>query len=262
MITINGYKLEPTIFPDKTSQVWKLPKHVLDAAQHFITWHYQSEQELMHLAQLKQLIDLTNAKDKAAYLYMPYLPYARQDKYPGNNSSWSLSAFAKILNSLEFDSINVLDAHNPSRSVSLIDGLVNVPPFVFHSKVIDHVQPEIIIFPDLGAYNRYPHLHHLTYAMAEKERDAASGKIVKYTIDGTDFTKYKTALVVDDLCDGGATFLKLREALPVGFNLALAVTHGVFSKGTHELYCAGYRMFTTDSYMDSADKNFVTIIEA
>ena len=43
-------------------------------------------------------------------------------------------------------------------------------------------------------------------------------------------------LVLDDICDGGRTFIELAKATSgIQFDLQLAVTHGIFSKGREEL---------------------------
>jgi ribose-phosphate pyrophosphokinase len=63
-------------------------------------------------------------------------------------------------------------------------------------------------------------------------------------------------LVVDDLCDGGATFLALADALAdVVADAGLYVSHGVFSKGLDALLGRYGRIITTDSILDpSADR--------
>jgi ribose-phosphate pyrophosphokinase len=246
VITINGYKLQPTIFPDGTSQVWQLPTWLLQSMEYWVDWRYENESELLQLIQLKTLTGIC-----PWYLYVPYLPYARQDKDIDNNASWSLHSFASVLNLLECDSVTALDAHNPFAAKKLIKNFVNKPIYDIHAKVLDQIKPDIIIFPDKGAYDRYPHLHNYPYALCRKQRDQATGRITKYEIDQTDLTKYATALVVDDLCDGGATFLMLMKELPIGLNTSLFVTHGVFSKGTADLFNAGYRIICTNSFIKS-----------
>lgn len=64
-------------------------------------------------------------------------------------------------------------------------------------------------------------------------------------------------LIVDDICDGGATFIStvdaLKKALPHLFSrgkvdITLFVTHGIFRNGTDALYDSGItRIITTDS---------------
>ncbi len=71
-----------------------------------------------------------------------------------------------------------------------------------------------------------------------------------------DNLKGKTPIVVDDICDGGATFLALAQKLKLsGANKPyLFVSHGIFSKGTSELLRWYERIGTTNSIrVKSAD---------
>ena len=58
-------------------------------------------------------------------------------------------------------------------------------------------------------------------------------------------------VVVDDICDGGRTFIELLKASPTldcGKSLSLFVTHGIFSQGTKPLFDAGFQFIgRTDS---------------
>ena len=51
--------------------------------------------------------------------------------------------------------------------------------------------------------------------------------------------KYSSLIVVDDICDGGYTFIQLAQVIKeeYGFtgDLHLVVTHGIFSKGFDDL---------------------------
>ena len=65
-------------------------------------------------------------------------------------------------------------------------------------------------------------------------------------------------LVVDDICDGGGTFLLLAEALRkagIDNNLELYVSHGIFSKGTDIIYKSFYPIYTTNSFFRGYDSN-------
>lgn len=84
------------------------------------------------------------------------------------------------------------------------------------------------------------------------------GHITDYKIysNGFDMTN-KKLLVIDDICDGGGTFVLLANELkkhnPTRFSLF--VTHGIFSKGVEVLYDAGYSsVITTDSLFDEGRK--------
>jgi ribose-phosphate pyrophosphokinase len=66
----------------------------------------------------------------------------------------------------------------------------------------------------------------------EKQRDPSTGKISTTTVNSPDLTG-KTAVITDDICDGGATFIGIAKQLRSlnCQNIILYVTHGIFSKG-------------------------------
>jgi len=57
-------------------------------------------------------------------------------------------------------------------------------------------------------------------------------------------------LIVDDICDGGGTFLGLAEELKEcnSGDLYLAVSHGIFSKGSQTLLDNFKSIYSTDSF--------------
>lgn len=238
MIYLNGKVVTPTIFPDNTSQVWniKVPDEYA-----IITWDFQTESEFIHVAQLKELLDYYNIP---ATLFMPYLPYARQDKHVSNNTTFSLKTFAALLNSLNFKRVSLYDAHS-RVALNLINNSKDIfKPDKIHG-VIELLKVNLIIYPDTGAYKRYlPHILMGYARLAEKVRDE-NGKIIKHTIEGN--VPEKEVLIVDDICDGGATFISLAKLLKEKGveKIYLYVTHGIFSKGLRVLKEAGIeRIFT------------------
>ena len=56
-------------------------------------------------------------------------------------------------------------------------------------------------------------------------------------------------LIVDDICDGGGTFIGLANELKNknAGKLYLAVSHGIFSRGFDDLEKCFTKIFTTDS---------------
>jgi ribose-phosphate pyrophosphokinase len=78
-----------------------------------------------------------------------------------------------------------------------------------------------------------------TVIYADKKR--VDGEVVGHMLDGTlDYPMYadQNIWVVDDLCDGGATFISVAKLLRSQYTFAqlnLYVTHGLFSKGKEEL---------------------------
>ena len=149
MITVDGHKVTPTIFPDKTSQVWRLPEEVLSAESNVIIWDFESENELMHLAQLKELLDAYDDRKRDINLHIRYLPYGRQDKPTANDSTFALRAFAKQLNSLHFSEVEIFDPHS-SIAIAEIRNSKAIDPFPEIAKALVDTAG-VTCFPDAGA---------------------------------------------------------------------------------------------------------------
>jgi len=256
MLKLNGLKITPTIFPDKTSQVWKIPLPDDYNAPITIYWEFESESEFMHLAQLVNLLRYSGYFTIS--LYMPYLPYGRQDKNMSNNSTFALSTFARLINSLDILEITVIDAH--SDSYKLIKRCKNIYPEKEIGKVLELVDPHILAFPDTGACVRYSSHFQYPVVVGHKVRNQETGYIEKYDIDGSN-PKGRDVLIIDDICDGGMTFILLaKELLNHGArSVNLYTTHGIFSKGVRVLKDAGIsRIFTfKGEVFESKDTNFL-----
>lgn len=233
MITANGIKITPTIFPDKTSQVWKIDESILKSSPVDIWWEFESEAELLHLAQLKTLLDHFNCSSR---LHIPYLPYARQDKDISNEATFALHSFMDLLNSLCFEAVTSFDAHS---SVSKgIFNFVNIDPILSIKDAMNDARPDCVVFPDKGAMDRYK-IVGIENVFAQKTRDQSTGEITGTFI--TESVKGKKCLIIDDLCDGGMTFIKLSQLLIANgaIEVDLYVSHGLFTKGIQVLTDAG-----------------------
>lgn len=120
------------------------------------------------------------------------------------------------------------------------------------------VNPEdygLVVYPDESAEERYRYtsISDLPNLTCKKVRDQQTGQIVDYAVPPVLFRKEgPRMLVADDICDGGATFIKLAEKYrfkELEVKVDLCVTHGLFSNNAIErLHEAGYdRLFTTNS---------------
>lgn len=239
MIKLNGHLITPTIFPDKTSQVWKIPKSYFKKKENLVFWEFENETEFLHIAQLKVLLDVQFGLGRAI-LELPYLPYARQDKEITNESTFALYPFALLLNSLRFSEVQVVDPHNLRLSQHLINNLSYSRPDVNAWLESLRAKP---VYPDAGALKRYdgnPKSVH-----CEKVREPLTGAITGLKVIGK--VKHINYLIVDDLCDGGRTFIEVAKKLyELGAKeVHLLVSHGIFSKGLEPLREAGIkRIFT------------------
>lgn len=247
MITINGIKITPTIFPDETSQVWKLPKEIFEAPSLKIDWRFEEEREIIDLYGISQLY-----MGGFVHLHIPYLPYARQDKPIDNDSTFNLAVFAELINNLYFDLITSVDVHNPAATKTLINDFANIHVCQFHKEIIERVQPNFIIYPDYGAECRYK-IPNISKIVFHKRRNAATGEIIAhFFVNDFNIKPGQKFLIIDDICDGGATFIgitkELRKHAPDA-DISLCVTHGLFSKGRKVLEDEGIKIFTTNSLL-------------
>lgn len=244
MITVNSHELTPTVFPDGTSQIWNLPHDIITAQDLVVDWRFESERELIDLFSLR-FLNLT----AHLHLYMPFLPYGRQDKIVANHNAFNLRVFGDMLKNLNALHVETLDAHNPALSAAY--GIENIQVTHFHKRLIDDIEAECLVFPDSGAANRYKH-DFPNQLIFEKTRDSATGEITGHHISCTigDTEGPKRFLIIDDICDGGATFISVARALNIRnpkCKINLFVTHGIFSKGREHLEQHGINLFTTDS---------------
>lgn len=249
------HKVIPTIFPDGTSQVWKLPLEGFKYDVNKIIWYFQSEAELIHLIQLVQLLEEYDINSPE--IYIPFLPYARQDKIISNQSTFALNTFMQIImNAFNFEHvISSLDIHNDDETT----GLLNYSASPYIKMAIDESDANVIVYPDAGAATRYQSkFDGIPYVILEKDRDQETGYIRGMKFSEETFhvdIEGKRLLIVDDICDGGATFIGAAKLLCEHEidKLVLYVTHGIFSKGHHPLVMAGIsELYTTKSLIKNS----------
>lgn len=236
MIKLNGIEVRPTIFNDKTSQVWKLPI-IYTNSPNIIDWDYENESEVFHIYQLIHLLD--ESSYTLTQLNIPFLPYGRQDKGVRNDSTFALLSFIKLLQPFSHClSIHTLDAHNPKVLPLMFN---NTIPNDQIRQTIASTNPDIICFPDRGASNRGYDTFGLDSFILDKKRNQSTGEIEGLEYNGTLDLKAKSVLILDDLCDRGGTFMKACDLLKyLGVSkVYLFTTHGIYSGGTSIIFEAG-----------------------
>lgn len=248
MIYLNGTPVNTTVFPDNTSQVWKLPQEILENKEiSRVKWQFSHEGEFMQLAQLKDLLD-NNAVP--ATLELSYLPYGRQDKGINNTATFALHTFSRLLNSLNFLAVFCHDPHSDFGKLA-IKNFRPIYPTDQVLSVMSENSIDILCYPDKGAVTKYTEIFKcVPFVYGNKIRDQLTGNILSYELVGD--VKDKNVLIVDDICDGGMTFKLLAKELLAASakSVVLFVSHGIFSKGTRTLLESGIsRVFTPDGEM-------------
>lgn len=228
MIKLGDYVVTPTIFPDGTSQVWKIPEEVLKANS-CVVWEFENESELSHIIQLGYLMQL---HWHHVSLSMPFMPYGRQDKAIANDATFARNVIVKILR-MVYHNLFTLDNH--SLDIFVQSSKPDLKPTFLACK------PDLVCFPDEGASKRGYETFYCNKIILEKDRDQLTGEIkgLKFTDSGV--TAGSTVLIIDDICDGGRTFIEASKLLKgVGVKeVYLYTTHGIYSKGTQILFDSG-----------------------
>lgn len=176
-------------------------------------------------------------------LYCYYLPFSRQDRITDLSEPFSLKVICDLINSMQFNKVITLDNHSDVSS-ALLHNNIDLDSVEFIQKVLDNSSYQTICSPDAGALKKtYKLLSKLEgdydLIRADKVRDLKTGEISNTTIYGE--CKHKDILIVDDICDGGRTYIELAKALfDNGANkVGLLVSHGIFSRGLEPLREAG-----------------------
>lgn len=190
------------------------------------------------------------------HLHMPYIPYARQDRVCNAGEALSIKAVARLINAQKYAAVSVVDPHSPV-SVALIDRVQVSDQFDVFEDIKSDWCNWTIVAPDMGASKKCEDFAKRVGAKDvmyfNKTRDLATGKITGMSILNPQIlTPDSKLLVLDDICDGGRTFVELFNVvngLRQEFDtIELAVTHGIFSAGVEVLTRPFDRVHTTNSF--------------
>ena len=166
-------------------------------------------------------------------LVLPFVPGARQDRLNSSGDYlFTAKSVSKEINMRHFPKVIVVDPHSEVAS-GLIDRCEPV-----HASCFKTDEYGAVVSPDAGAEKRamaFAKFLGVQLIHGWKSRDVATGKIsgfgMEYILD-----LKKKVLVVDDICDGGGTFIGLSEVMRErGIKADLFVTHGLFTQGTEAL---------------------------
>jgi len=201
---------------------------------------------------------------KTIKLYVPYFIGARSDrKFVYGGVNYIKNVIAPIINSQNFDSVTVLDPHSDvlEACINNFNKINNFNLVKFALTDIDNkngAQNRIcLVSPDAGAYKKIfdvaTHFNIDNIITATKVRDIKTGKIIHTEVPDIDKTKDFKYVIVDDICDGGRTFIEIAKAIKEkdeNAKIYLIVTHGIFSNSFYELSKLFEKVYSTNSYSD------------
>lgn len=230
------------------------------------------------------LVDALRRHRISIYIVQVYYLYgARQDRVEPKGSALPLSVVGSILSTAR-TTIRILDPHTDAIEPYITMGckykplypvieFLNIPNIFENLYGVEKPSEEVYFyFPDQNAYKKYSSLIKLVLEQlkvkdvalnlcyGEKIRDSKTGKITDYKPVNLPNETPKLIIVVDDICDGGTTFVKAAEVLELRYPKVpriLHITHPLFTKNALEklvlLYdkIVCYQTVTPDTEVDT-----------
>lgn len=225
----------------------------------------RNSDDIMRLLMLTDALRRMMPARAPLHLRIPYVPYARQDRVCNPGEALSAQVFSRLINAQGYDSVAILDPHSDVIG-ALLERVRIIQPSVPAAALA--ARPEFaaglaLVCPDAGARKRTRAVakalgaQHIVHA--DKQRDLASGRILEMTLAGP--VPDLPLLVVDDICDGGATFVELAAVLRRHTDrpLSLYVSHGLFTKGLAPLLDAYECIFTPNNLSGLDDPRLVIL---
>ncbi|RKP49969.1 ribose-phosphate pyrophosphokinase [Cohnella endophytica] len=257
MIILNGEQLEFKTFPNGETLV--NGEQILEYASdnNTVEFKYENDGDLIKLLFVKNF--LADHRHKAS-LIVYYMPYSRMDRVEGS-SVFTLKYVANFINGMNFDRVTVIEPHSDVTmalvdrssakylSIELLDRVIRETGF--------NPAEDYLFFPDAGAQKRYSKVKGYKQLVGFKVRDFQTGEIRKLDVVGSVDKPGFKAIIVDDLCSYGGTFLLSAERLKeIGASeIYLLVGHcekSIFQGKIPQSKILD-RVFTTDTLLDETD---------
>lgn len=186
-------------------------------------------------------------------LFISFMGFARQDKIHNPGEAHSLAVLSGVINSMNFDRVMVFEPHS-----EMTLAYINRSTAISSIKLaMDYVHYDTaVVAVDFGAVKRLSkyQLREEYLIVCNKKRDFSNGNIIQHDIlskipqDAIDF------FIIDDICDGGATFISAAKAIRQQVSnavITLYVPHGIFSKSVDHLIQGGIdHIITTNSFKE------------
>lgn len=217
-----------------------------------------------HINSSKTLLETLHLLDALKHrgfwpdLYLPYCPYSRADRVVGNGGgdSYGINLFSNLFDGT-VKKLITLDLHSSKTAYNLVEAfevenLIPYDKFIDNLKIRHKISDFCLVSPDEGCRDKvefFAQKYNVPHFKLEKKRDQSQrGKIISYQ-PINEYPGTQSAIILDDICDGGGTFIHAASCIPRPSRLFLGITHGIFSKGLDPLLAAGFEgIITTDSF--------------
>lgn len=255
MITVNGVNIPIAKFPAGEVNV-KLPPLKFKSPMRIVVRATQSD-DLVALLMITDAIR-RHYPNPSIELVLPYLPYARQDRVTVHGEAVGASVFLRTFTT--YSKLETYDVHNPAVLEDTY-GLVNHITLLDIAKGLEGEAGGlskgadiVLVAPDAGSSDKVAEVaeyFNVPWIQGEKVRCPETGHLSGFDVEFSKQHIGKKFLIVDDICDGGGTFIGLADIIDKKYepeSLSLYVTHGVFSQGLDTLSKTFSHIYTTNTY--------------
>ena len=218
----------------------KIPENML-FEQISLNFKYEADSDIVDLLLIVDAIKRCPWLNyKKLVLLITYMPYGRQDRVCNRGEPHSLKVICELINSLGFDKVFIVDPHSDVVEALLNNvDLITMDYIVFAADGGPFTECDAFVSPDGGAYKKVTkcaQIHGTPIIRADKIRDVKTGNLSGFEVYADDLTG-QDVLILDDICDGGGTFIGLAQKLRDNgaTKVSLYVTHGKFTKGVKEI---------------------------
>lgn len=216
------------------------------------------------------------------HLYTPYFLGARSDrKFEEGGNNYLKDIICPIINSLNFKTVTCIDPHSDvleacikgfrkENNLELVKFSLSSMLKLSEDTGKFYNDDFILVSPDAGASKKiYKLAEQIGYKgdiiTCSKDRDT-DGKLTKTVVPISNEQHnmlhkgpYKDFIIIDDICDGGTTFINIAKEIKQYFHesgktqskIYLIVTHGIFSGEALRLLNDNFNgVYCTNSYSD------------
>lgn len=228
MITPYGFTYKKFKFP-----VGELQITVADFdASASIEFEFENNEELFELLMLAHV--LMQERVNIQTLIMPYVPYSRQDRSNAKGECFSLKVFCMVINAICAKRVIITDPHS-DVTTALIHNVQVIPQHEVFYPILARKGSGFLVSPDGGALKKIYKLAKdvkLPVLECSKIRNTDTGEITGVKVH-TERLSGEDCYIVDDICDGGRTFVEIAKVLKEkgAGKIVLMVTHGFFTQG-------------------------------
>ena len=258
MLLFNDKKVNVKLFPNGESYL-DTKSLEIRTENNILKLKFEGDNDIIHLIFIKSYLDELKVP---CILLLPYIPYSRMDRTEGKRL-FTLKYFSKIINNLNFDKVIVHEPHS-DVSIALLDRVEVINTTIEITKDLlekYHNENVYLVYPDAGAEKRYSKMLNHKFLTAIKERDFSTGYITSLKINEKIPKEEFTAIIVDDLCSQGRTFILAAKQLRAlgAKEIILVVTHceDTIFRGDILYTDLISKVYTTNSILNKVDEKLI-----